>query len=54
MRCSETFEESEVEGCEYQDDSWIHRQPWPESVLEEQEIDRIRDHVTRSRSEYAE
>ena len=34
------FQESEVEGCEYQDDSYIHRQPFPEPVLEEQEIDR--------------
>ena len=32
------FQKSEVEGCEYQDDSYIHRQPFPEMVLEEQEI----------------
>ena len=38
--CSWTFQESEVEGCEYQDDSNVHRQPFPEPVLEEQEIDR--------------
>jgi hypothetical protein len=33
-----TFQESEVEGGEYQDDSYIHRQPFPEPVFEEQEI----------------
>ena len=38
--CSWTFQESEVEGCEYQDDSYVHRQPFPEPVLEEQDIDR--------------
>jgi hypothetical protein len=35
-----TLQESEVEGCEYQDDSYVHRQPFPESVFEEQQIDR--------------
>jgi hypothetical protein len=34
--CSWTFQESEVEGCEYQNDSYIHRQPFPEMVSEEQ------------------
>ncbi len=38
--CSWTFQESEVEGCEYQDDSYVHHQPFPEPVLEEQDIDR--------------
>jgi len=33
-----TFQKSEVEGCEYQDDSYIHRQPFPGVVPEEQEI----------------
>ena len=33
-----TFQKSEVEGCEYQDDSYIHRQPLPEVLPEEQEI----------------
>jgi hypothetical protein len=32
------FQKSEVEGCEHEDDSYIHRQPFPELVLEEQEI----------------
>ena len=32
------FQKSEVEGCEYQDNSYIHRQPFPEIVLEEEEI----------------
>jgi hypothetical protein len=32
------FQKSEVEGREYQDDSHIHRQAFPELVLEEQEI----------------
>jgi hypothetical protein len=32
------LQKSEVEGCEYQDDSHIHRQPFPEVVLEEQKI----------------
>jgi hypothetical protein len=34
------FQESEVEGCEYQDDPHVHREPFPESILEEQQIDR--------------
>jgi hypothetical protein len=38
--CSWTFQESEVEGREYQDDSYVHRQSFPEPVLEEQDIDR--------------
>lgn len=38
--CSWTFQESEVEGPEYEDDSYVHRQPFPEPVFEEQEIDR--------------
>ena len=37
---SGTFQESKVEGCEYEDDSYVHHQPSPESVLEEQKIDR--------------
>jgi hypothetical protein len=36
--CSWTFQESEVKGGEYQDDSYIHHQPFPERVSEEQEI----------------
>ena len=31
-------EKSEVEGYEYQNNSYIHGQPFPEPVLEEQEI----------------
>jgi hypothetical protein len=31
---------SELEGSEYQDDTYVHRQPCPEPVLEEQDIDR--------------
>jgi hypothetical protein len=31
-------QESQVERCEHQDDSNIHRQPFPESVSEEPEI----------------
>src|ERR1035441_7103840 len=38
--CSWTFQESEVEGCEYQDDTYVHCQPFPGPALEEQEIDR--------------
>jgi hypothetical protein len=38
VKSSGTFQKSEVEGCEYQDDSYIHRQPFPEVVLEEQKI----------------
>jgi hypothetical protein len=38
--CSGTFQESEVKGREYQDDPNVHREPSPESVLEEQQIDR--------------
>ena len=34
------FQESEVEGCEYQNDSCVHRQAFPEPVHEEQDIDR--------------
>jgi hypothetical protein len=37
---SRTLQESEVEGREYQDDSCVHRQPFPEPVPEEREIDR--------------
>src|SRR5215470_7649256 len=37
---SGTLQESEVEGCEYEDDSYVHRQSFPEPILEEQEIDR--------------
>jgi hypothetical protein len=33
-------EESEVEGSEYQDNSYVRRQPFPEPVSEEQQIDR--------------
>ena len=29
-----------VEGCEYEDDSYVYHQPFPEPVLEEQKIDR--------------
>src|ERR1700736_3974109 len=36
--CSWTPQESQVEGCEHQDDSNIHCQPFPESVSEEHEI----------------
>jgi hypothetical protein len=36
--CSWTPQESEVESCKHQDDSNIHRQPFPESVSEEHEI----------------
>jgi hypothetical protein len=32
------FKNLKLEGCEYQDDSCIHRQPFPEVVLEKQEI----------------
>ena len=35
----ESFQKSEVEGGEYQDDSYIHRQSFPEVIFEEQEID---------------
>jgi hypothetical protein len=35
---SSTLEESQVEGCEYQDNSYIHYQLFPEPVSEEQEI----------------
>jgi len=34
------FQESEIEGREYQDDSYVHRQPFPKPVLEEQDIGR--------------
>jgi hypothetical protein len=33
------FQESEIEGREYQNDPYIYRQPFPESVPEEQNID---------------
>jgi hypothetical protein len=33
-----TLQESEIESCEHQDNSYIHRQPFPEMVSEEQEI----------------
>jgi hypothetical protein len=32
------FYESEIEGREHQDNTDIHRQPFPESILEEQKI----------------
>jgi hypothetical protein len=35
-----TFQESEIEGCEYQDDSYVDREPFPDPILEEQDIDR--------------
>ena len=38
-RCSWPLQESEVEGCEHEHDSYIHRQPFPEPVLEEQDVD---------------
>jgi hypothetical protein len=31
-------EESEIEGCEHEDNANIHYQPFPEPVSEEQEI----------------
>jgi hypothetical protein len=34
------FQEPEVEGDKYQDDSYVRRQPLPEPVFEEQQIDR--------------
>ena len=37
-KSSWTFQKSEVEGSEYQDDSYIHHQPFPGVVLEKQEI----------------
>jgi hypothetical protein len=37
---SGTLQESEVEGCEYKDDSYVDGQPFPEPILEEQEIHR--------------
>lgn len=37
---SRTLQEPEVESCEDKDDSYVHRQPCPESVSEEQQIDR--------------
>jgi hypothetical protein len=33
-----TLQESQVESCEHQDNSYIHYQPFPEPVSEEQEI----------------
>jgi len=33
------LQESQVESREYEDDSYIHCQPFPEPVSEEQEID---------------
>jgi hypothetical protein len=39
LRRSGTFQESEIEGCEYEDDSHVHRQPFPDSVSKEQQID---------------
>src|SRR5215471_7498783 len=36
--CLWTFQKSEVEGDEYQDDPYIHGQPFPELVLEEQDV----------------
>jgi hypothetical protein len=33
------FQKPEVEGCEYQDDSYVHREPFPEPAPEEQDID---------------
>jgi hypothetical protein len=36
--CSWTFQESKIKRDEYQNDSYIHHQPFPELVLEEQEI----------------
>jgi hypothetical protein len=38
-RSSWMLQESEVKGREHQHDSYVHSQPFPESVLEEQEID---------------
>jgi hypothetical protein len=38
--CSGMVQESKVEGCEHQDDSCVHNKPLPESVFEEQQIDR--------------
>jgi hypothetical protein len=32
------LQESQVERCEHQDDSYIHHQPFPEPVPEEQDI----------------
>jgi hypothetical protein len=37
-RQSWAFEESQVEGREYQNDANIHHQPFPESVSEEHDI----------------
>jgi len=56
--CSETPQESEVEGCEHQDNSQVRRQPLPEAVFEEQQIDRDdhghhQDHVQCSRKRVA-
>ena len=36
---SRTPQESPVARCEHQDDSYVHCQPFPEAVSEEQEID---------------
>lgn len=38
VRSSWTLQESQVESSEYQDNSYIHYQPFPEPVSEKQEI----------------
>ncbi|HTV64602.1 MAG TPA: hypothetical protein VMD98_03305 [Bryocella sp.] len=46
-------EESHVEGAEYQDDTNIHCQPFPESVFEEHDIDNDYDGSHRRHVEHA-
>jgi hypothetical protein len=48
-----TPEESEIESCEHQDNTDIHRQPFPESVSEEREVYTDYDGCHRQRVKYS-
>jgi hypothetical protein len=36
---SRVLQESQAEGCEHHDNADIHEKPFPEAILEEQDID---------------
>src|SRR5262245_50499382 len=46
------LQESEIKGHEYQDDSDVHRQPFPKRVPEEEEIDGDDDGCQQHHIEY--
>jgi hypothetical protein len=51
-RRSWTFQESQVERREHQDDSGVHHQPLPESIPEEQDVHADHDRYQRENEKH--